>query len=168
MILSGNSNLLKPNCPNGITIREHHIYVMLLKQDDPKFQLWGWHGWAHPDVWPTKWLLQAQIYIWVLLWEVNWWYLWCYWDTIGGNGGNGWWSKYWPKHEWWFSQVFLHIHFLGVYHYFFCSLNQYKCSLEFWCIWVPLPCSYHCVSRDLNQYTKVVVDFSKLLKLFEL
>ena len=50
MILNGNTNLLKPNCPNGITIREHHIYVMLLKQDDPKFQLWGWHGWAHPDV----------------------------------------------------------------------------------------------------------------------
>ena len=44
IIRSGNTDLLKPNCPNGITIREHPICVLLHEQEDPEFRVWEWHG----------------------------------------------------------------------------------------------------------------------------
>ncbi|CAN0881509.1 hypothetical protein LINGRAHAP2_LOCUS14278, partial [Linum grandiflorum] len=44
LILSGNTDSLKPNSGQAVTIREHHICIGFHQDNDSDYRVWEWHG----------------------------------------------------------------------------------------------------------------------------
>ncbi|XP_077215506.1 uncharacterized protein LOC143850083 [Tasmannia lanceolata] len=44
IIDSGKTETLNPNSPQGVTIRDHHIYIAFCDEWDLDHQVWQWHG----------------------------------------------------------------------------------------------------------------------------